>query len=57
MTSWRAKHKGGVDELERRKNRTKARVRSKVEWPFRILKLVIHRSAQQLLRCRSRNQP
>src|SRR5665213_648378 len=35
MTSRRAKHKGGVDEVERRKNRTKARVRSKVEWPFR----------------------
>ena len=40
MTSQRAKHKGGVDEVERRKNRTKARVRSKVEWPFRILKRV-----------------
>jgi IS5 family transposase len=31
MTSRRAKYKGGVDEVERRKNRTKARVRSKVE--------------------------
>ena len=40
MTSRRVKHKGGVDEVERRKNRTKARVRSKVEWPFRILKRV-----------------
>jgi IS5 family transposase len=40
MTSRRAKHKGGVNEVERRKNRTKARVRSKVEWPFRILKRV-----------------
>jgi IS5 family transposase len=40
MTSRRAKYKGGVDEAERRKNRTKARVRSKVEWPFRILKRV-----------------
>ena len=40
MTSRRAKHKGGVDEVDRRKNRTKARVRSKVEWPFRILKRV-----------------
>jgi IS5 family transposase len=40
MTSRRAKYKGGVDEVERRKNRTKARVRSKVEWPFRILKRV-----------------
>ena len=40
MTSRRAKYKGGVDEKQRRKNRTKARVRSKVEWPFRILKCV-----------------
>ena len=40
MTSRRAKHKGGVDEEVRRKNRTKARVRAKVEWPFRILKRV-----------------
>jgi len=40
MTSRRTKHKDGVDEVERRKNRTKARVRSKVEWPFRILKRV-----------------
>ena len=40
MTSRRAKHKGGIDEVERRKNRTKARVRSKVEWPFRILKRI-----------------
>src|ERR1035441_7497919 len=40
MTSRRAKYKGGVDEVERRKNRTKARVRSKVEWLFRILKRV-----------------
>jgi IS5 family transposase len=40
MTSRRAKHKGGVDEAEQRKNRTKVRVRFKVEWPFRILKRV-----------------
>ena len=40
MTSRRAKYKCGVDEIERRKNRTKARVRSKVEWPFRVLKRV-----------------
>jgi IS5 family transposase len=40
MTSRRARYKGGVDEAERRKNRTKARVRSKVEWPFRVLKRV-----------------
>ncbi len=39
-TSRRTRYKGGVDEQERRKNRTKARVRSKVEWPFRILKRV-----------------
>jgi IS5 family transposase len=40
MTSRRTKRKDSVDEVERRKNRTKARVRSKVEWPFRILKRV-----------------
>ena len=40
MTSLRAGHEGGVDQQERRKNRTKARARSKVEWPFRILKRV-----------------
>jgi IS5 family transposase len=27
--------------VERRKNRTKAGVRSKVEWPFRILKRIV----------------
>jgi IS5 family transposase len=40
MTSRRARYKGGVDEVERSKNRIKARVRSKVEWCFRILKRV-----------------
>ena len=40
MTSRRMKHKDSVDEVEKRKNRTKARVRAKVEWPFRILKRV-----------------
>ena|ERR1039458_6336014 len=40
MTSRHAKYKGGVDEVQRRKNRTKARVRSKMEWPIRILKRV-----------------
>jgi len=40
MTSRRTKHKDSVDEVQRRKNRTKARVRSKVEWPFRILKRI-----------------
>jgi transposase, IS5 family len=40
MTSRRVKTKAGVDEVERRKNRTKARVRAKVEWPFRVLKRI-----------------
>jgi IS5 family transposase len=40
MTCRRAKTKGGVDEEQRRKNRTKSRVRAKVEWPFRILKRI-----------------
>jgi hypothetical protein len=40
MTSRRVKTEAGVDEAEKRKNRTKARVRAKVEWPFRILKRV-----------------
>ena len=40
MISRRAKYKGGVDVVERRKNRNKARARFKVEWPFRILKRV-----------------
>lgn len=40
MTSKRVKTKAGVDEEQKRKNRTKSRVRAKVEWPFRILKRV-----------------
>jgi len=40
MTSRRVKTKAGVDEQEKRKNHTKARVRAKVEWPFRIVKRV-----------------
>ncbi len=40
MTSRRVKTKAGVDEAEKRRNRTEARVRAKVEWPFRILKRV-----------------
>jgi IS5 family transposase len=40
MTSRRTRYKHGVDEVERRKNRTKARVRSRVEHPFGILKRV-----------------
>jgi hypothetical protein len=40
MTSRRVKTKAGVDEAEKRRNRTKARVRAKVEWPFRVLNRV-----------------
>ena len=41
MTNRRAKNNNGeADEVERRKNRNKSRVRAKVEWPFRILKRV-----------------
>jgi len=40
MTSRRTKFKNYVDEKARRKNTTKARVRAKVEWPFRILKRI-----------------
>jgi len=38
MTSRRTRYKNYVDEEAKRKNTTKARVRSKVEHPFRILK-------------------
>ncbi len=37
MTCRRTKYKNFVDELQRAKNRVKARVRAKVEHPFRIL--------------------
>ena len=40
ITCRRTKTKDGVDEKQRRKNRTKSRVGTKVEWPFRILKRV-----------------
>jgi IS5 family transposase len=40
MTSKRVKTKAGVDAEQKCKNHTKARVRAKVEWPFRILKRV-----------------
>jgi len=40
MTSRRTRYKGYVDELQRTKNRVKARVRAKVEHPFRIVKRV-----------------
>jgi IS5 family transposase len=39
-TNRRVKSKHGADEEQKRKNRTKPRVRAKVEWPFRILKRV-----------------
>ena len=41
MTCRRVKnHKGEGNEEAKKKNRTKSRVRAKVEWPFRILKRV-----------------
>lgn len=41
MTCRRVKNsQGEVDEEQKRKNRTKSRVRARVEWPFRILKRV-----------------
>ena len=40
MTCRRTKYKNFVDELQRAKNRVKARVRAKVEHPFRILKRI-----------------
>src|ERR1039457_5958669 len=40
MTSRRVHYKNFVDELQRAKNRVKARVRAKVEHPFRILKRI-----------------
>jgi transposase, IS5 family len=40
MTSRRMRYKDKIDQIQRHKNRTKARVRAKVEHPFRILKRV-----------------
>jgi transposase, IS5 family len=40
MTCRRTKYKNFVDELQRKKNRVKAKVRARVEHPFRILKRV-----------------
>ena len=40
MTSRRVKYKDFIDELQKAKNRVKARVRAKVEHPFRILKCI-----------------
>lgn len=40
MTCKRTRYKDRIDELQRAKNRSKSRVRAKVEHPFRILKRV-----------------
>ncbi len=40
MTCRRTRYKNRVDELQRAKNRSKSRVRAKVEHPFRILKRI-----------------
>jgi transposase, IS5 family len=40
MTCRRTKFKDYVDEVQKKKNRSKSRVRAKVEHPFRILKRV-----------------
>ena len=40
FTNQRYRHRGVVDEVERGKNRTKSRVRAKVEHPFRVIKRV-----------------
>jgi len=40
FTNRRWRHKGKVDEVERAKNRTKSRVRAKVEHPFGVIKRV-----------------
>jgi len=40
MTCRRTKFKDYVDQVARRKNTTKSRVRAKVEHPFRILKRI-----------------
>jgi len=40
MTSRRTRYKDYVDQLQRAKNRVKARVRAQVEHPFRIVKRI-----------------
>jgi IS5 family transposase len=40
MTCRRTKFKDYVDELQKKKNKSKASVRAKVEHPFRILKRI-----------------
>ncbi len=49
MTCRRTKYKDYVDEEAKRKNTTKARVRAKVEHPFRILKRVFGFTKVRLL--------
>ena len=38
FTNRRYRHRGVVDELERRKNRTKSKVRARVEHPIGVIK-------------------
>lgn len=40
FTNRRYRYKSGVDELQRAKNKTKSRVRAKVEHPFLIIKRI-----------------
>jgi IS5 family transposase len=40
FTNRRYKHRGVVDDTEKAKNRTKSRVRAKVEHPFLVIKRV-----------------
>jgi IS5 family transposase len=40
MTCRRTRYKNRVDELERARNRSKSRIRARVEHPFRILKRI-----------------
>jgi IS5 family transposase len=40
FTNRRCRHRGVVDEVEKAKNRTKSRVRAKVEHPFLVIKRV-----------------
>lgn len=40
MTCRRTRYKDHVDELQKKKNRSKSKVRAKVEFPFRILKRI-----------------
>lgn len=40
FTNRRYRHRGVIDEVERARNRTKSKVRAKVEHPFRVIKRV-----------------